>query len=319
MIYSAIVAARNALYDGGVLKSQRLKSPVVSVGNLRVGGAGKTPFTIAIGKLFQKHGIAFDVLSRGYGRSSSGVKLVDVNGSSHEFGDEPLLIAKKLEVPVIVGESRYAAGAFAEKQFAELKPSHGLWVHLLDDGFQHRQLARDFDIVLVTPTDAKDSMLPFGRLREPLKSLLRADVIVLTEGTALETPPNKLVWYAQRKLNVDPKLKDEKLVAFCGIAQPQNFFVQLREAGLSVQATKSLRDHHRYSQSDIQDLLALRKQHGATAFITTEKDLQNLALLAPRLQPLFAPEMTVEIDNPEQVIQSIISTVTQRLRHRAGN
>ena len=317
MIYSAVVAARNALYDRGALKSERLKWPVVSVGNLRVGGAGKTPFTIALGKLFQRHGIAFDVLSRGYGRASSGVKLVDVHGTAREYGDEPLLIARKLEVPVIVGESRYAAGAFAEKQFAELKPSHGLWVHLLDDGFQHRQLARDFDIVLVTPTDPTDSLLPFGRLREPLKSLLRVDAIVLMDDAQLETPPNKLVWFGHKKMVIDEKLKSERFVAFAGIARSMDFFDQLHKAGVATPVAVNFKDHHSYTQRNVTHLLDLQRAHGATGFITTEKDIQNLGPLADQLKPLHAPELVVEIDNPDQVIQTIISTVTQRLRQRA--
>lgn len=319
MIYRAAVAARNALYDHGLLKSQRLKWPVVSVGNIRVGGAGKTPFTIALGKLLQKHGVAFDVLSRGYGRATTGVKLVEAKGQARDFGDEPLLIAQKLEVPVIVGESRYQAGVYAEKAFSEATPSHGLWLHLLDDGFQHRQLARDFDIVLVTPTDPSDSVLPFGRLREPLSSLLRADAVVLMDRAQLELPPQKSVWYARKKLSIDPKLRDEKLVAFCGIAQPDAFFDQLRTNGVTPVATKTYRDHLAYTKQDVAALLALKQQHGASSFITTEKDLQNLQPFVAQLQPLYTPELTVEIDNADSLVATILNTVKERLRQRAGS
>src|SRR5438309_12503 len=119
-IYGAAIAARNALYDRGVFKTHRLEWPVVSVGNIRAGGTGKTPFVIALGKLLQEQGIAFDVLSRGYGRRNvNSVKLVDPKGPPAEFGDEPLLISQKLGVPVIIGADRFAAGKFAEAMFAE--------------------------------------------------------------------------------------------------------------------------------------------------------------------------------------------------------
>ena len=186
-LYGASVKARNDLYDRGALKIRRMPGPVVSIGNLTVGGSGKTPFLITLGELLKARGIGFDVLSRGYGRATKGVGLVDPEGSPRDFGDEPLLIARKLQVPVIVGEDRYAAGQFAEEKF-------GPQLHLLDDGFQHRRLARDFDIVLITPTDAGDSLLPTGRLREPLSSLSRADAVVLTnDGVEPGTPDRKAI------------------------------------------------------------------------------------------------------------------------------
>ena len=152
------------------------------MGNLSVGGAGKTPFFILLGQLLQARGIVFDVLSRGYGRASRGVAFVDPNGSPCDFGDEPLLIARHLNVPVVVGEDRYAAGVAAEQKF-------GPQVHLLDDGFQHRALARDFDIVLVTGDDLHDKLLPAGRLREPLAALRRADAVVLSSAVKAEDLP----------------------------------------------------------------------------------------------------------------------------------
>ncbi len=154
-IYGASVWVRNRLYDRGILQSRRLSRPVISVGNISVGGSGKTPFVILLGELLKKRGITFDVLSRGYGRKSRGVFVVDPNGSSQEFGDEPILIAKRLGCSVVVGESRYQAGLLAEAKFKSQ-------LHILDDGFQHRSLARDFDIVLVTSEDLQDRLLPMS-------------------------------------------------------------------------------------------------------------------------------------------------------------
>src|SRR5205814_6666976 len=136
--------------------------------------------------------------------------LVDPAGLPQQFGDEPLLISRKLQVPVIVGEDRYQAGTFAETRF-------GPQMHLLDDGFQHRALARDFDIVLVTPQDATDRLLPAGRLREPLSALRRADAIVLTSGATPESFPldSKLIWRARR--GIQAKDVPIRPVVFCGI------------------------------------------------------------------------------------------------------
>ncbi len=116
-IYGSAVCARNHLYDSGIFRDRRLQGSVVSIGNLSVGGSGKTPFVILLGELLKSRGVEFDVLSRGYGRQTRGVLLVDPGGSSSEFGDEPLLIARRLEVPVVVGEDRYRAGVFAEAKF----------------------------------------------------------------------------------------------------------------------------------------------------------------------------------------------------------
>src|SRR6266446_6492256 len=166
-LYGAGIALRNKLFDRGLRLVLRLEQPVVSIGNLSVGGAGKTPFVIALGELLKERGIPFDVLSRGYGRKTRGVLVVDPDGSASDFGDEPLLIARKLAVPVIVGEQKFQTQ-----------------LHLLDDGFQHRSLARDFDIVLMASGDFEDRLLPSGRLREPLSSLERADAIVLPQDLA---------------------------------------------------------------------------------------------------------------------------------------
>src|SRR5438067_714084 len=171
-LFGLSVQMRNALYNRRIARVRRLRGPVISVGNLSVGGSGKTPFVLLLGELLTARQLKFDVLSRGYGRRSRGVALVDPAGSARQFGDEPLLISRRLNVPVIVGEDRYSAGIFAEKKF-------GPQFHLLDDGFQHRRLARDFDIVMLTPEDAQDKLMPAGRLREPMHSLQRADAVVL--------------------------------------------------------------------------------------------------------------------------------------------
>ncbi len=264
-IFGAGVALRNALYDRGVFKVRKLARPVVSIGNISVGGSGKTPFVIALGELLQQRGIEFDVLSRGYGRRSTEIAVVDPNGTPEQFGDEPLLIARKLRAPVIVGADRYRAGLLAEKQFSSK-------LHLLDDGFQHRRLHRDFDIVLLPAEDQRGTLLPMGRLREPLSALKRADAIVLPDSA--EKPLHaKSVWRARRQIEI---AADGRVIAFCGIARPQQFFDALKAAHQEIAGTITFRDHHRYVQRDIDRLLDLKKQTGASGFVTTEKDAINL-------------------------------------------
>src|SRR5579872_2611807 len=226
-IYGLGVGGKNAMYNRGLRRIETLQGPVVSVGNLSVGGSGKTPFILLLGGLFQARGIGFNILSRGYGRASRGVAVVESAGSARDFGDEPLLIARQLGVPVIVGESRYQAGLRAEAEF-------GAQLHLLDDGFQHRQLARDFDIVLVTQRDVHDRLLPVGRLREPLESLDRADAVVLMDSRDVSTLPLKRqsVWKVQRSIALDKT--PSRAVIFCGIARPERFQQQLGTIGVQI-------------------------------------------------------------------------------------
>jgi len=308
-IYGGVVAVRNALYDRGVLRARRLDGPVVSVGNLSAGGSGKTPFVLLLGELLQTRGIKFDVLSRGYGRQSRGVRLVDPAGLPQEFGDEPLLIARKLQASVVVGEDRYEAGRFAESKF-------GPQLHLLDDGFQHRALARDFDIVLVTPQDANDRLLPAGRLREPLESLGRADAVALASGASADSFPleGKLVWRVRRGIvpPVAPKGVPPRPVVFCGIARPQNFVLQLRAANIEPAAEAFYRDHHAYDEKDIRELLALQQRSEAGGFVTTEKDAVNLGPYLSALQPLAVIPVRMELADAANAVDTMLSKIEER-------
>ncbi|MFY9674045.1 MAG: tetraacyldisaccharide 4'-kinase [Terriglobales bacterium] len=301
-IYAVASGLRNRFYDRGILRSHRLARPVVSVGNLSTGGTGKTPFVIALGELLKARGISFDVLSRGYRRKTRGVLLVEPAGSPDDFGDEPLLIARRLGVPVIVGEDRYEAGRLAESRFqSEL--------HILDDGFQHRSLARDFEIVLLAGSEFDDQLLPLGRLREPVSSLKRADAIVSPADIAANRSEfgGKSVWRVKRQISVSqaPRLP----VAFCGIAQPEQFFAQLRAAGVTPAAEIAFRDHHRYRQADIGRLLAGREKFSADGFVTTEKDALNLGPLEVALKPLVVATLTLLIENPDDVVDTILARI----------
>lgn len=306
-VFGAGVSARNALYTKHVLPSRRLSGPVISIGNLSVGGSGKTPFTIALGELLKARNIKFDVLSRGYGRKTKGVLEVNPSGSSVDFGDEPLLMARRLNVPVIVGEDRYQAGLAAERKF-------GSQLHLLDDGFQHRALHRDFDIVLVTPDDTRDRLLPAGRLREPLSGLKRADAVALMSGASKDAFPlgGKLVWQVRR--GIELLQVPSRPVAFCGIARPQNFFAQLRTAGIEPIAEAIYRDHHAYAEKDIQELLQVRQQSEANGFVTTEKDLINLGPYCSQLEPLTVIPVKMKLLDAANIVDTMLQVVEER-RH----
>jgi tetraacyldisaccharide 4'-kinase len=298
LLYGSLVRARNARFDRR--PAQRLLWPVISIGNLSVGGSGKTPLVICLADLLQREGLHPDVLSRGYGRSSHAVERVDSFGSAEHFGDEPLLITQATGVPVYVGANRYEAGKLAERELE----SPG--IHLLDDGFQHRQLARSLDIVLIHRSDLQQRLLPAGRLREPLSSLGRANVVVLRQQDAeLESALRPYVsnecrfWHVRRTLA--PKIPSERAVAFCAIARPREFFDGLTAVGVGIAERISFRDHHRYRMADIERLAKLGRRAGCDAFVMTAKDEVKLdPAMRARLNevaPLSAAALTVELED----------------------
>jgi tetraacyldisaccharide 4'-kinase len=307
-LYKSVVGFRNAMFDREILRARRLSWPVVSVGNISVGGSGKTPFVIMLGELLANRGISFDVLSRGYRRSSRGVLTVKANGSPEEFGDEPLLIARKLSCPVIVGEDRHSAGLEAEEHCTGAAPNA---LHLLDDGFQHRQLHRDFDIVLLNEQDLTDELLPSGRLREPLSSLSRADAVVVDLAFSAEklAQGDFQIWRAQRLLDVP--VINAPVIAFCGIARPKRFFAELRQHGLEVIREIVFRDHHRYTDADAQELAQQQALSPGSRLVTTEKDAINLGVHLGKLNPIVIP-MRIRLTNPDAALDHMLGIIAER-------
>jgi len=298
-LYVAAVTAKNAAYDHGWAHPHKLRWPVISVGNISVGGSGKTPLVISLAKLFTQHKIHVDVLSRGYGRSSQAVERVDPAGSAERFGDEPLLIAQSAQVPVYVGASRYDAGHLAESE------QSSIGVHLLDDGFQHRKLEQDVNIAVVHSRDLRESLLPSGRLREPLSALRRASILVLREEDAelenqlVQRGIEKPTWWITRSLTVPPEMG--RVLAFCGIARPEDFFQSLRREQIETVATQAFRDHHRYSERDMQQLITKARANSAQAFLTTEKDWVRLT---PTQRESLSAVAPLNIARLEAVLQN---------------
>jgi tetraacyldisaccharide 4'-kinase len=285
-LYAAGLAIKQARYASGIMRPETLTAPVISVGNLSVGGGGKTPLVIRLAELLAARGFAVDVLSRGYGRQSPGVERValDEKGeqggrpAAERYGDEPLLIALATGVPVYVGADRHAAGLVAEQE-----PATGVRVHLLDDGFQHRQLDRKVDIVVLHRSDFSESLLPAGRLREPMRALKRASVLVMrVEDAGCEPVLRRRgidlpIWWMTREIVPPVGVALQPAVAFCGIAHASEFFGSLSRAVIPVVATHAFADHHLYTDADVDGLVNSLRQHGSSALLTTEKDLIRLS------------------------------------------
>ena len=323
-LYGAAQALDNAAYARGWRYAERLRWPVVSVGNLSVGGAGKTPLVIALARALTERGWSVDVLSRGYGRTSDAVERVvaESNGDpAARYGDEPWLIAERAAVPVFVGRARAAAGRLAEATLVGVDGARH--VHLLDDGMQHRRLARDVEIVLLHWSDFQTTLLPAGRLREPLAALERADFVVLreddiglTERARRWMRAEARIWTIRRELEVP--VPPGAAVVFSAIAHPEEFVEGLRRQGIAIAATHAWRDHHRFTDADVTMLSAEAVKERARCFLTTEKDLARLTKLQrARIEetaPLYAATLTVQLWEPEAALDAL----EQRLRRRSA-
>lgn len=302
------VALRTTAYRRGWFQTRRLNRPVISVGNLAVGGTGKTPLVAFIAEKLIKRDWKPSILTRGYGRRR-GPNLISIAPSSRraaaarEVGDEPALLARALPaVPIVVGADRYRAGRLAEDRF-------DVDVHLLDDGFQHLALARDVDVVLLDLTQefSDQALVPAGPLREPCSALKRAHLVVLTrvdlgdphplEESVARINPQARIFHSRTLLcklvevgSGRPRAADDfrgqRVCAFCGLGNPRAFFTDLGRWGFSVVAKTAFPDHHVYTPADFNHLGRLAREVGAAALLTTEKDALNFP-------PLWQPDIPV--------------------------
>ncbi len=323
------VALRTAGYQRGWFKIHRLARPVVSVGNLTVGGTGKTPLVACVAKILLRHGWNPGILTRGYGRSSKAPMIVVAPGAgrpvdAREIGDEPALLARLLpEVPIVVCADRYHGGQMAEERFH-------VNAHILDDGFQHLRLARDLDLVALDATETVSDrlLLPAGRQREPLAALRRAQVVVLTRTDSADPQPLEelvrkthpaaqvfrsrtelLGWMDTRSGEAVPNalIQAQKVAAFCGIGNPQAFFADLRRWGLHLVAEDAFPDHHVYTGGEMERLMADARRKGAAALLTTQKDAVKTSRdWAPEL-PLLACEIEARIVETESFERTLLT------------
>lgn len=306
-VYGSAAQFRAWTYAKEWRRSKRLSKPVISVGNLTVGGTGKTPIVLWLAERFVKQGKRVAVLSRGY-RGSGGTS------------DEIELLKARLGNRVLfgVGANRYEQGLRLERE--------GVDLFLLDDGFQHLQLARDVNLLLVDAASPlpNERVLPAGLLREPVSAMERADLIVVTRvGTAKEAIAatndfaGRPVYMASTKLlGFRRRGREEKLIsreeigagpffAFCGIGNPEAFYKDLEKWGLWVAGKRAFRDHHLYQQGDGAELIGDAKANAALALVTTEKDLQNLKSLEFESMPVYAAVIDFEITQEAEFLRAI--------------
>jgi tetraacyldisaccharide 4'-kinase len=307
LAYGAAARLRAWLYARGWLAQKRLNASVISVGNLTVGGTGKTPMVIWLAEQFLAEGKRVGILSRGYRGSGS-------------TSDEVELMKARLPGRVLfgVGKDRYAEGRRLE--------SDGVDIFLLDDGFQHLQLARDVDVVLVDATRSlnRESVLPAGRLREPRSALHRADLVVFTRTDQpkrtlylIQKFPQFAIYPSITKLlgfrRYVPNGSLESLrgsvsgpvFVFCGIGNPEAFFFDLDRWGVKLAGRRAFRDHHRYTKGEAQELEQAAEAAGAQALLTTEKDAQNLPADAFSKMPLEIAVIALEMSDAAKFMSEL--------------
>lgn len=324
LLYGLIVSVRVWLYQAGLFKVRRLPKPVVSVGNITVGGTGKTPVTAYIAALLLERGLRVVVLSRGYGGSLEGNAVVVSDGvtifeTPTTCGDEPYLLASSVPgLPVVIGADRYQAGLLAVERLA---PD----IFLLDDGFQHVRLHRDLNILLmdcVRPF-GNGNILPAGPLREPQKAVSRADLLIYTRCTSesdstVKICPDLPVCRAEYRLSSFYQLdsgkdipieiiKTQHVLAVAGIAYPASFYTSLKAVGITPCSTLSLPDHEPYSAVTLNKIKQLAKEYAVTLIITTEKDAVKLGSL-PGLQeltPIVVAKLELAFDKADVLQQEL--------------
>lgn len=320
-LYSAVTRTRLSLYQRGTFRTTKLDRPVISVGNMTVGGTGKTPLVEFVSKIIAGSGKKVCILTRGYGRQHPERQVIVSDGQAilatpAEAGDEPYLLATNLLglAAVICNSDRLSAGRDAIEVF-------GTECFVLDDGFQHLRLARDLNIVTVDATNPWGSgqrggqLLPNGRLREPLAGLSRADCVVLTrcdQASNLDPLREQIRDLISGRPLFESTMKPRRspfpsgpVAAFCAVGNPNSFFEQLRNSGYELVAEKAFRDHHVYTQKDIDDLTDAATRAGAKALITTAKDAVKLRALHFSL-PYSVFEIEIAVRDEEALRRLIL-------------
>ena len=303
-IYEKIVKARTLLYKKQILKSTALGVPTISIGNITVGGTGKTPLVRFVAEVLAESGEKVCILTRGYGRENSKKRVLVSNGEkiladAKKAGDEPLELAEKLlgKAYIVADTNRVSAGNWARDKF-------GITAFVLDDAFQHFKLKRNLDIVAIDATNpfGNKKMLPSGILREPLKNLKRADIIIITRANLVKnleelkteikqynancpifTAKNKTSNLVELNDFLESKIQNSKSniqnlnsIAFCGLGNPSNFFEQLKNENFQIISTEKFPDHHFYNQKDIFKVEKTAQKNGAEILLTTAKDAVKL-------------------------------------------
>jgi tetraacyldisaccharide 4'-kinase len=324
-IYSAVAVWRRQWYARHPSRRSRLSRPVISVGNLSVGGSGKTPVVGYIARLLLECGERPAILTRGYGRRRSGERVTVVSDGTtiragvYSSGDEPLMLARALPgVSVVVSASRYRAGRLAEEEL-------GATVHVLDDGFQHMQIARDIDLLLISEDDLTDQPLPEGRLREPLTAAAVADAALVSAGylSAVERIARAVglttAFQVTRALGIPRTISStpesvvvppqSRVFAVAGIAHSERFFSDVAAAGWQLVGSMGFRDHHYFSQSDITRIDKAARAAAASIILTTDKDAVRLETCELTGLPFAAVSLIVGIEPAERFREWLLARI----------
>ncbi|MFH0988908.1 MAG: tetraacyldisaccharide 4'-kinase [bacterium] len=338
-LYGVGVALRNLFFDIGLLQSSKLSVPVVSIGNLLAGGVGKTPLVEFIVNNLQLRGFKVAVVSRGYGRKTNGTLTVsngkDILATASEAGDEPLQMAEKLsDVIVIVDEQRVRGANVAIDQY-------GANVIVLDDGFQHRYICRNLDIVILTASELEqhEPLLPAGNRRDTWSSLNRASLIAVNRFRDLDhfnQLKERLLQKVQKpiigietrivavhrastgfSINVQ-NLKTKKGFLLSGIGAPQSFEQTIRAMGVEIKHHEAFSDHHPYTDSDLARVTALAATTASDYIFTTEKDLMRIRALGEigknflASQPVFWVEIALAVVSGEDLLDRSLPQVVKK-------
>jgi tetraacyldisaccharide 4'-kinase len=322
-IYGQVMRLRRRRVERQPQRQRRLARPVISVGNLSMGGTGKTPVVAAIAQHLIDAGERPSILSRGYGRAdqSDGVVVVSdgttVRASLEQSGDEPLMLARQVpRAAVCVCPDRHLAGALAERQL-------GCTVHILDDGFQHIELARDLDLLVTTVGEIPNGrVIPMGRLREPIDAAARAHFLVVSDATPGAAASEAWNLGIQQSCGALRSLAEpvplspagslkaasigSRVLAVAGIAHPDRFAAMLRDAGWNVVESMPFPDHHRYTAEDLRAIEAKVQSSGADAMFTTDKDAVRLE--SARVDVYRVP-LVVQFDPPDTLFASVMAVL----------
>jgi len=328
ILYQALVKIRNRRFDSNQNEFTQLNARVVSIGNITVGGTGKTPLVMAVTELLQGAGHRVAILTRGYARNGKIPSVVTdgnhIQMSAAEAGDEPFMMAHRLSnVPVIVGANRSQTGQIAMDRF------HPDTI-ILDDGFQHRQVARDVDVVTLDATHPFGNgwPLPAGPLREPLSALKRADLIVLTRTDQIDDPEpiiqtirrrteapiltavhQPLDWIRLDTEEILPLdyLRNRFCLGFCGVGNPDSFEMTVRSTGIERLKTIPFRDHHVFTMRDYKRIDRAAEKFGAVALVTTEKDGARLGQKRRTRLPVYALRIALKFSEKREAITKLLT------------
>jgi tetraacyldisaccharide 4'-kinase len=340
-LYELVVRLRVAAYETEYRKPKRLDATVIGVGNITLGGTGKTPMVAYIARYVKSEDHSVAILTRGYGRTSSGMRVLNTepdsihNAQAHnsygEFGDEPLMLARALpDIPIVINKDRYEGGRWAIDAL-------GAEVLVLDDAYQHLALSRDLNILLIDATDPFGGfeMVPFGRLREPLYAIKRADLVIVTRADKPfdQDQTNAIIKhfcgnkvpvmhaYASitrlRHIETTEMYETNQFTGWnaavmCGIGNPQAFADDILQVGINIVSENFFPDHHAFTEQDLDRVTQAAQDAGADLIITTEKDAVRLEELKHGAVPVYAAQLEIQSEDEVRLKSLLLRTLVKK-------